>query len=152
MVSDNILYPNYPKDNSFVTFADEHGERLLFHGYCGQPAFVTNEIVLIVGCGKIETLNLHGTILKESTVSGRAIFAGISQNGKRAAFEFSYDKGDPAIHLYEYFDIFDVATLQPIAMVRISKMPERQSWSAFSHDGQYFVAGSPDALSLYHLP
>lgn len=95
-------------------------------------------------------LNLDGTILKEGAIpGGRSTLAGVSQNGRRFALEFSDEKGDPSILLYEYFIIFDVATLQPVKTVRISDMPERQSWSAFSPDGHYSVAGNPNDLSLY---
>jgi hypothetical protein len=36
--------------------------------------------------------------------------------------------------------------------VSVSDLPERQSWSAFSHNGKYFVAGNPNDLTLYQLP
>jgi hypothetical protein len=153
-LTDNTYwYRDYPNDKSFVTLTDEHGNRLLFHGDCGAARFVNSDTVIIVGCGKIRTLNTQGTVLKESAISGGpATFAGVSQNGKRFALEFSEEKGDPSILLYEYFIVFDVETLQPVAMVRVSEMPERQSWSAFSPDGQRFVVGNPNDLSLYQLP
>lgn len=114
----------------------KHGFRLLFHGDCGFPAqFLNNETVMLLGCGKIRTMDVRGTILKEATISGPARFAGVSQNGKRLALEFSDERGDPSLLLYEYFTIFDTETLQPVATVRISDMPERQSWSAFSPTG-----------------
>ena len=152
-LTDNTSWSKYPKDRSFVTLTDEHGERLLFHGECGaQPRFLNNETVMLVGCGKMWTLNLQGTILNEAAVDGGPQFAGVSRDGQRFALEFSDEKGDPSILLYEYFLVFDVATLRPVAMVRISEMPERQSWSSFSSDGRYFAAGNPNALSLYQLP
>ena len=152
-LTDNTYwYRDYPKDHSFVTLTNEHGQRLLFHGDCGAARFANRQTVIVVGCGKITTLNIQGTVLKESNLSGGpATFAGISQNGKRFALEFSDEKGDPSILLYEYFVVFDTDTLQPVAMVRVSEMPEHQSWSAFSSEGKYFVVGNPNDLSLYQL-
>ena len=153
VLTGNISWHDYPKDSTFVGLSDEHGLRLLFHGDCGFPAkFLNNETVMLVGCGKIRTMDVWGTILKEAAISGPARFAGVSQNGKRFALEFFDERGDPSLLLYEYFTVFDTETLHPVAMVRISEMPERQSWAAFSPDGQYFVAGNPNDLSLYKLP
>jgi len=153
LTSNIYWYRDYPKDRAFVGLTDQHGLRLLFHGECGrEPSFVNNETVLLLGCGNMWTLNLNGKILKEAAIpGGPSSLAGISQNGRYFALQFSDEKGDPSILIYEYFIIFDVATLQPVATVRISDMPERQSWSAFSPDGHYFVAGNPDNLTLYKL-
>lgn len=143
----------YPKDRTFVGFADDHGLRLLFHGDCGIANFLNNNTVVMVGCGKISLLDSKGAILKESVTSrGPARLTSISQDGKRFALEFSDEKGDPSVLLYEYFLVFDAETLRPVATVRISDLPERQSWSAFSADGRYFAAGNPNDLSLYQLP
>jgi len=154
VITDNTFwYRDYPNDRAFVGLTDEHGLRLLFHGDCGgPPQFVSNETILLVGCGKMRTMNIRGAILKMSAVSGSANFAGTSQNGKRFALEFSDERGDPSIVLYEYFVVFDTENLEPVAMVQLSEMPERQSWSALSADGRYFAAGDPDDLSLFQLP
>jgi hypothetical protein len=147
------IWNAYPKDRTFVGWADEHGLRLLFHGDCGIAQFLTNETVVLVGCGRIRLLNSKGAIFKEETTGrGPARLTSVSQDGKRFALEFSDEKGDPSVLLYEYFLVFDAETLQPVATVRISDLPERQSWSAFSADGKYFVAGNPNSLSLYELP
>ena len=116
-----------------------------------SEVYVNNETVMVLSCGGMRMFS-HGTILKEAPIpAGRSSLAGFSQNGQRFALQFSDEKGDPSILLYEYFIIFDVATLTPLTTVRISDMPERQSWSAFSPDGRYFVAGNPDNLSLYQV-
>jgi hypothetical protein len=153
VLTQGTIWNKYPKDRTFVGLTDEHGERLLFHGDCGFSQFLNNDTVLLVGCGKIRLLNSKGVIFKEVTTGrGPARPTSISQDGRRFALEFSDEKGDPSILLYEYFLVFDAETLQPVAMVRISDLPERQSWSAFSADGEYFVAGNPNNLSLYQLP
>jgi hypothetical protein len=143
---------DYPNDSMFIGVSDERGLRLLFHGDCGFPAkFLNNETVMWVGCGKVRTINIWGTALKEAEISGPARFAGVSQNGERFALEFFDERGDPSVLLYEYFTVYETVTLHPVATVRISEMPERQSWSAFSPDGRYFAAGNPNNLSLYDL-
>jgi hypothetical protein len=147
------MWKEYPKDRTFVGLSDDHGLRLLFHGDCGIASFLNNDTVAVVGCGNIRLLDTKGTLLKKAaTGRGPARLTGISQDGKRFSLEFSDEKGDPSVLLYEYFLVFDADTLQPVATVRISDLPERQSWSAFSADGRYFAAGNPDNLSLYELP
>jgi hypothetical protein len=141
-----------PKDGS-VELTDEHGSRLQFHGDCGGlPEFLNNKTLMLVGCGKIRTMDRSGTILRKAAISGFARFAGVSQNGKRFALEFYDEKGDFPVVLYEYFIVYDTDTLRPLATVRLSELPANQSWSALSADGRYFVAGNPDDLSLYQLP
>jgi hypothetical protein len=81
-----------------------------------------------------------------------ARFAGVSQDGRRFAIHFSDEKGDPAQLLYEQFVVYEANSLMPIAMVAPETLAERQSWSAFSPDGRYFVCGNPDAVSVYQLP
>jgi len=153
VTDDTSWYRDYPNDRTFIGLTDEHGLRLLFHGDCGgPPQFVNNETVLLVGCGKMRTIDVRGTILKVAAVSGSANFAGTSQNGERFALEFSDERGDPSILLYEYFVVFDSGNLEPVAMVQLSELPERQSWSALSADGRYFAAGDPEDLSLFQLP
>lgn len=147
------IWYGFPKDRTFVGLADEHGERLLFHGDCGIARFLNNDTVALVGCGRIRLLNSMGVVVKETTTGrGPARLTSVSQDGKRFALEFSDEKGDPSILLYEYFLVFDADTLQPVATIRMSDLPERQSWSAFSADGKYFAAGNPNNLSLYQLP
>ena len=65
--------------------------------------------------------------------------------------QFSDMRGDPPILLYERFIVFDGESLKPLAAIDISDS-ESQSWSAFSPDGVYFVAGNPNRLTLYRLP
>jgi hypothetical protein len=157
VVTDNLYwYGQYPKERSFVTLTDDHGQRLLFHSQddCGgRPEFLTKEKVLLAGCVKIRILRVQGGLLREApSYEGPGTFAGVSQSGKRFALQHSEERGDPLVLLYEHFVIYDVESLSPLSMVRISDLPERQSWSAFSPDGHYFVAGSPDDLALYELP
>jgi len=143
----------YPKDSTFVGLTDEQGFRLIFHGNCGIPQFLNNEMVILAGCGKIRILNLAGDILKEvETGNGPARLANLSQDGRRIALEFSEEIGDSPILLYDYFLVFDAGTLQPLARVSCSETPARQPWSAFSADGRYFVAGNPNNLCLYQIP
>lgn len=79
-------------------------------------------------------------------------FAGVSQKGNRFSFEFNDSRGDFPKVIYEYFVIYDAETKQPVAIVHMKNLPKYQSWSALSPDGRYFVAGNPNALSLYSLP
>lgn len=101
------------------------------------------------------TTNVRGNVVTaspEKTSAGKGNFAGVSQNGKRFALQFSDDRGDPSVLLYERFVIYDSATAAPIASILMDSLPERQSWSAFSPDGRYFAVGNPNKLSLYSIP
>jgi hypothetical protein len=155
VLTDNIYwFGEYPKDHAFVTLTDETGKHLLFHGDCGgRPEFLSNDKVLIAGCRKVRIIDIHGKLLHETkTAEGVPTFAGVSQDGRRFAVEFSEVRGDPPMPLYDHFVIYDTETAKPIAMVRIADLPEYNSWSAFSPDGNLFVAGSPNNLSLYRVP
>ena len=156
VVDSSSWYGEYPKESSFVTLTDEHGQRLLFHSQdgCGwRPQFLTDDKVLFAGCSKIRILGIQGELLKEAPAyEGSGTFAGVSQNGKRCALQHSDERGDPLALLYEHFIIYDADSLAPISIVRMSDLPERQSRSAFSPDGSTFVVGSPDNLTLYRLP
>lgn len=144
---------DFPDDKETIALATEQGLRLVFHGNClGPPHFISDENILLAGCGRIRVINSEGKLLRESVFGGYASFAGSSQDGGRFALQFSDERGDPSMLLYEYFVIYDAATLRPIATIPISDLPERQSWSAFSRDGLYFVAGNPNNLSLHQLP
>ncbi len=114
---------------------------------------VESEPATLSGCGAVVIVNPGGKMLAQDTgPSGPGKFAGVSRDGSHFALEFSGEEGDPSIVLYERFRIYSTATGAAIATVRITHMPERQSWSAFSPNGKYFAAGSPRELALYRLP
>ncbi|HEX4001317.1 MAG TPA: hypothetical protein VHX36_01630 [Candidatus Acidoferrales bacterium] len=144
---------DFPNDKETIALANEQGLRLLFHGNClGPPHFINAESILLAGCGKIRVIDTNGGLLREAAFGGYASFAGASQDGTRFALSFRDERGDLSVLLYEYFVVYDVLTLHPIATIPISDLPERQSWSAFSPDGLYFATGNPNDLSLYQLP
>jgi len=155
VLTDNINWiKDYPNDHAFVTLTDETGKHLLFHGDCGgRPEFLSNEKVLVAGCGEVRIIDIHGNLLRETkTLEGAPTFAGVSQDGRRFAIEFSAVRGDPPMPLYDHFVIYDTETAKAISIVRISDLPEYNSWAALSHDGNLFAAGSPNTLSLYRVP
>jgi hypothetical protein len=67
-------------------------------------------------------------------------------------WNFSEVRGDPPSPLYDHFVIYDTETALPVAIVRISDLPEYNSWAALSPDGRLFAAGSPNDLSLHRIP
>ena len=155
VLTDNTYWlKDYPNDHAFVTLTDHTGKHLLFHGECGgRPEFLTDEKVLVAGCGKIRVISIDGKILHETqTLDGAPTFAGVSQDGRRFAIEFSEVRGDPPMPLYDHFVIYDTETVKALAIVRILDLPEYNSWAALSPDGNLFAAGSPNNLSLYRVP
>lgn len=152
--TDHYWYRDFPKDTFFVTLTNSSGEHLLLHNHCGSIAqFLSEERILIVGCGRIRILDPHGRAVTEAkNIDRGGLFAGVSQNGNRFALEYSDERGDPSVLLYERFVIYDTATAAPVASVLMDSLPEQQSWSAFSPDGRYFAVGNPNKLTLYSLP
>jgi hypothetical protein len=151
---DHYWYRDYPNDHEFVTFADKSGERLLFHGNCGFPAeFLTNDRILINGCGRIHILDTQGkAVVDTKSVGAGGIVASVSQDGSQFALEQRDERGDPSVVLYEQFIVYDGHTAKPIVRVAVDDLPEKQSWSAFSPDGHFFAVGNPDKLTLYQIP
>jgi hypothetical protein len=152
-VTDNVHWiSDYPKDTSFITYADSEGQRLLYHGKCGgRPQFLTDALVLEPGCKNPLIIDMRGNIVKSLPVKGDISFAGISQDGKRFALQVASFSNLHSI-TRERFVIYSVETWEPIAEVTPDELPEEQSWTAFSPDGSMFVVGSPAKLILYHLP
>jgi hypothetical protein len=155
VVTSNAYWTSeYPNDDSFVTLEDTHGERLIYHGECGgSPEFLTDVRILLVGCQRLKILDTDGQVVDDrETLEGTGTFAGVSRNGSRFALQFHEARGDPQSLLYEHFVIYDTESARPVAMIRITDLPELQSWSAFSPDGHYFAVGNPNKLTLYQIP
>lgn len=152
---DDVLWlGQYPKDEAFVTLTNETGEHLLFHGDCGGDSnFLTDDKILLTGCDTLRIIDISGELLGETIVEeGNPTFAGVSQDGRRFAVEFNESGGDPPSLLYDLFEIFDTETLKPVAIIRLTDLPEGYAWSAFSPDGTLFAAGTPTSLGLYRIP
>jgi hypothetical protein len=155
VITDNVnWYGKYPHDKAFVTLDDGIGQRLIFHGACGgRPVALSDSRILLIGCGWIQVIDPKGAMVGHRQIDCcYAGFAGVSRDGSRFALHFSDERGDPPMLLYERFVIYDSQSLRPLAMAVPAAMPQRQSWSAFSPDGRYFAAGSPDSLGLFELP
>ena len=154
VLTTNMSRPvEFPNDHSFVTLIDSHGDHLIFHDRCGgSPNFLTNDLIFIKDCEGIRLINRDGHLVRKSPMQGNDRFAGVSQNGKRFAVAVSESRGDPSVRLFEHFVLFDTERAKPLAMIRIEHMPENQSWSAFSADGELFACGDATALSLYKVP
>lgn len=155
VLTDNLWWiQQYPHEKSYVTLEDDAGEHLLYHGDCGgRPEFLSDEKVFVGGCDEVRIIDIHGNLLHETkTAEGDPTFAGVSQDGRRFAVEFTDERGDPPGLLYDHFMVFDTESGKAIAIVRIEDLPENNSWSALSPDGTLFAAGSPTSLSLYRIP
>jgi hypothetical protein len=124
-----------------------------FNLNCGVPEILNANSILVAGCGSMRLMTPQQEVLAQRADWEHAYwFGGESANGSRFALQSYDERGDPSILLYEMFFIYDTATLQPIAVVPVSDLPERQSWTAFSHDGRYFAVGNPNRITLYELP
>ena len=153
VVSDSPWWiKDYPEAKSFVTLTDEKGQHLIFHGDCGgRPVFLRDDRVLTAACKIARILDTQGNVLKEITLQDPVSFAGVSQNGTRFALQVATFSSDHSVK-HELFVVYSVDTGEAVAEVSPEKLPEGQSWTAFSADGSLFVVGSPLKLALYRLP
>ncbi|HZY64044.1 MAG TPA: hypothetical protein VFE38_16120 [Edaphobacter sp.] len=99
-----------------------------------------------------QVVDSMGQVLSGGNLVERGAFAGASADGHRFAIQSSYTEGDPDFVVYEYFTIYDAANGNVLSAIHMKNLPARQSWSAFSSDGRYFVAGNPNKLTMYELP
>jgi hypothetical protein len=155
MLNDNMSWPKaYPRDHAFITRTDAQGSKLIFHGECGgRPQFLASARILSDGCGSIRIFDNAGTVVATRRDTEDAYsFAGVNQSGTRFALQASEAIGDPASLIYEQFFIYDASSAVPLASISTRDMPERQSWTAFSPNGQFFAVGNPNQLNLYELP
>lgn len=153
-LTNNVSSPEKYPNQQFVTRTNAAGSAFIFHDPClGNPQFLSNSRILVVGCGQIEILDDQGrAVAQHADLENAYNFAGVSQSGTRFALQASDEFGDPSVLIYERFYIYDAITAAPIATIPITDLPERQSWSAFSPDGHYFAVGNPNRVSLYQLP
>ncbi|MGD0801984.1 MAG: hypothetical protein ABR906_11770 [Terracidiphilus sp.] len=145
----------FPRDLTFVTLIDVLMPHLVYRGPCGgQPAFLAEDKILFIGCGKVTVIDSSGKLLKEFPLpAAKGSFAGVSRNGSRFAIVSSdYSIGDPSYKPDELFTIYNSENFESVATVALEKQDEARSWSAFSADGSFFLCGSPRKLNLYRIP
>jgi hypothetical protein len=152
-VTNNVQWVrDYPKELGFITYTDAAGQRLLYHGKCGgRPQFLSDDLVLELGCKSPLIIDTHGNLVRTLSVKGEFSYAGVSQNSKRFALQVTRFSGWHTVK-QERFLIYSVDTGNPVAEVTPGGLTEKQSWSAFSPEGSMFVVGSPLKLTLYRLP
>ncbi len=145
---------NEPPTIDTLKSSPRPSENVKTEGKCSSsPVILTSERTLYTECRTLEIVDRNGKIVaQQQAVDGYGRVAAVSQDGSRFALESYAEEGDPSRMLYERFGIYNGITAAPIAMIPITDLPERESWSAFSVDGRYFVVGNPNRLSLYQLP
>lgn len=151
---DQFLNADLTAADSNESGTPEGGERRASLNFdCGIPEILSDNRILVSGCGSMRLMTRDQRILVHRSDWEHAYnFGGVSADGRRFALQSFDEGGDPSAVLYEGFFIYDTSTLQPIAVIPVSDLPERQSWSALSPDGRYFAVGNPNRISLYQLP
>jgi hypothetical protein len=119
---------------------------------CDPARYILGKNTLHLKQKRFQVVDSTGHILGGGDLIEWGAFAGASADGRRFAIQSSFMEGDPDFVVYEYFTIYEATTGKPLAMIHTTNLPARQSWSALSSDGRYFVAGNPNKLSLYELP
>jgi hypothetical protein len=119
---------------------------------CDPPTYVVGKNTVQLRQKRFQVVDSTGHVLSGGNLVEWGAFAGASADGRRFAIQSSYTEGDPDFVVYEYFTVYDAATGKALAMAHTKNLPARQSWSAFSSNGQYFAAGNPNKLTMYELP
>ncbi len=119
---------------------------------CDPPRYILGKNTVQLRQKRFQVVDNAGHVLSGGDLVEWGTFAGASADGIRFAIQSSYTEGDPDFVVYEYFTVYDAATGKALAMVHMKNLPARQSWSAFSFNGRYFVAGNPTKLTMYELP
>lgn len=142
-------------DASAIAPANRHMTRE--HRECGGAncdplTYVLGKNAVQLRQKRFQVVDSTGHILSRGDLVEWGAFAGASADGRRFAIQSSYTEGDPDFVVYEYFTVYDAVTGKALAMVHTKDFPARQSWSAFSSNGQYFAAGNPNKLTMYEIP
>ena len=119
---------------------------------CDPPTYVLGKNVIQLRQKRFQVVDSTGHVLSGGNLVDWGAFAGASADGRRFAIQSSYTEGDPDFVVYEYFTIYDAANGNVLSTIHMKDLPARQSWSAFSPDARYFVAGNPNKLTMYELP
>jgi hypothetical protein len=119
---------------------------------CDPPTYILGQDTIQLRQNSFQVVDSTGNIVSGGNLVEWGTFAGASADGRRFAIQSSYTEGDPNFVVYEYFTVYDAATGKVLARIHTKYLPARQSWSAFSPNGRYFVAGNPNKLSMYELP
>jgi hypothetical protein len=119
---------------------------------CDPPTYVLGKNTVQLRQKRFQVVDSTGHVLSGGDLVEWGSFAGASADGRRFAIQSSYTEGDPDFVVYEYFTVYDAMTGKALAMVHTKNLPARQSWSAFSPNGQYFAVGNPNKLTMYELP
>jgi hypothetical protein len=119
---------------------------------CDPPTYVLGKNAIQLRQKRFQVVDGAGHVLSGGNLVDCGAFAGASADGRRFAIQSSYTEGDPDFVVYEYFMIYDASNGNVLSTIHMKDLPARQSWSAFSPDGRYFVAGNPNKLRMYELP
>jgi hypothetical protein len=151
-ITDNIHWINdFPKNLSFVTYVDENGQHLLYHGKCGgRPQFISDELIFEPGCKQALIMNTKGALVQSLELKESFSFAGTSEKVKRLALQLATFDGSHDLKR-EHFLILSFDNFQKIADIEPDERAQEQSWTAMSSDGSMFVVGSAQKLSLWRV-
>jgi hypothetical protein len=119
---------------------------------CSPQTYLLGNNTVQLRQGHFQVVDSTGHILSGGNLLEWGSFAGASADGRRFAIQSSYTEGDPDFVVYEYFTIYDAANGHMLTTIHMKDLPARQSWSAFSPNGRYFVVGNPNKLTMYALP
>ena len=119
---------------------------------CDPPRYVLGTNTVQLRQKRFQVVDSSGHVLSGGDLVDWGSFAGASGDGRRFAIQSSNMEGDPDFVVYEYFTIYDAEAGKALAIIHMKNLPARQSWSAFSPNGQYFAAGNPNQLTMYELP
>ena len=122
-----------------------------------RPNFITNDLLAVVGCKRIDVVSLTSGKVFSSAVEGdQAFFATASRDGSRfAVMQTFISPGDPPSLSKERVTVFDVLRKRPVFVTDISDLwgsiTGESSGVALSPDGSHLAVNSAGVVRLFAL-
>ena len=122
-----------------------------------HPGFLSEQLMAILGCGRMEVVRLDGRALFEAPIGGNTALAAVARDGSRfAILEADWTWREIPRLRGETLRIFDLRTNTELCVVHLpalrgSDFPA-SSGTALSPDGSLLAVNALGRVSLYRLP
>ena len=151
----------HPGGSSAATVLVEDGMRSVTprDTACAEvhPGFLGEQVMMILGCGRMEVVRLDGPALLEATVGAATALAAVARDGGRfAIIEADWIWRDVPRLRGETLRIFDLGTNAELWVVALTALRgsdfPASSGAALSPDGSLLAVNTLGRVSLYRLP
>jgi hypothetical protein len=135
-----------------VEFVSEDGAKNTLKTDCGNVGdwFLSKDAFIIIGCSTLSVFGTDGQLFfSDAFTSADLKFGGVSRNGRKFVISVSaWHSGDPPYLTDEWLVVYETERRAPVFAVKSDPLPDVQSQSALSTDGNYLLTGSGGHLRL----